>query len=142
MTMARVHARRMTEGAISGGGMFQVWQVFDQENIKGEGLIDSRLSDRNLGFLQCDYHCYSVWVRGTSQLMIPDFSVQVIQSWDDRPENYVIPETGGTIITISDDHPHIEQLNIPPMRYLRLRLVGQLVNPGDTQVDLFLFMQA
>ena len=142
MPNTRGHAQRVSEGTISGGGMSQVWRVFEEENVKPEAVADSHLSDHHLGFAQCDYHHFGIWVRATSQLMIPDLSVQVLQSWDDKQENYVVPETGGVIMAINDDVPHIDRLNITPMRFLRFRLVGEAANPRDTKVDLYLFMQA
>jgi len=135
---ARSHAERVSEGTIPGGGMWQTWRVFHQELVREDAVVDSVVSAYQNGYPQAEYHKFGIWIRADSVTSTPDFFVDVIQSWDDKAENYGGDAFGGGV---GDNLIHLCELNIPPMPWMRIRLRGQSGNPADTLVDIYLFMQ-
>jgi len=135
---AKKYAERVNQGTMPGGGMFETWRAFGQELVSDEAVVDSVITAYQLGFAQADFHHFGLWIKADSQTTTPDLLVHVLQSFDDHQENYAVNEDGGYII---DNISHVIELNIAPMRYMRIRLIGQAGNPPDTFVDAYLFMQ-
>jgi len=138
MPNARSHAERVSEGTIPGGGMWQTWRVFHQELVCEDAVVDSVVSAYHLGYPQAEYHNFGLWIRADSATAAPELTVRVLQSWDDHQENYAVTDVG---IWIMSNVPEVWKLDVPPMRFLRIRVIGQTGNPRDTFVDTYLFMQ-
>jgi len=138
MPRARSHGERVSEGNIPGGGMWQVWRVFHQELVSENAVVDSVVSAYQHGYPQAEYHNFGLWIRADSVTATPEVLVNVLQSWDDHPENYAVADIGPWV---TDSFSHVAELKIPPMRYMRIRLMGKSGNPIDTLVDAYLFMQ-
>ena len=138
MPNAKKYAERVNEATLPGGGLHQTWRVFYQELVNGDAVVDSLISGHNLGFTQADFHNFGLWVRADSVTATPELAVDILQSWDDHQENY---GGSGEGPWISDNLIHVAKLNIPPMRFMRIRLAGKQGNPPDTFVDAYLFMQ-
>ena len=138
MPRARTHGSRVSEGTIPGGGMWQTWRVFHQELVSENAVVDSVVTAYQHGYPQAEYRNFGLWIRAGSGITSPEVLVDVLQSWDDNPEHYAVTDSGPWV---HDEFAHVVTLKIPPMRFLRIRLMGQKGNPADTLVDAYLFMQ-
>jgi len=135
---ARKYAERVSEGTIPGGGLFQTWRVFGQELMNGEVVVDSLISGHNLGFHQADFHNFGLWIRADSATGTPEFFIHTLHAPEDQQEAYAVYDQG---IWVTSNIPQVIKLQVPPMRWMRIRLIGQEGNPPDTFVDAYLFMQ-
>lgn len=138
MPNAKKYAERVNQGTMPGGGMFETWRAFGQELVNGEAVVDSVITAYQLGFAQADFHHFGLWIKADSVTTSPELLVHVLQSFDDSQENYAVYDTGEWVM---DNIQRVFRLPISPMRFMRIRLIGQPGNPSDTFVDAYLFMQ-
>jgi len=138
MPNAKKYAERVNQGTMPGGGMFETWRAFGQELVSGEAVVDSVITGYQLGFAQADFHHFGLWIKADSVTTAPTLTVQVLQSFDDHQENYAATDPG---VWVTHNLAEVHKLEIPPMRFMRIRLIGQTGNPSDTFVDAYLFMQ-
>ena len=129
-------------GPTPGVGEWQTWQVFTVEPVAGAVTVDSLAGEETSillpnGMLIGKGGFFGVWVKLAGST--PDVTVKILQSYDDTAANYAIPETGGTVLQVTDTNAHVTYLQPSPMTRMRLRLVGGAGNGSNVTVTLYLF---
>ena len=116
-------------------------RVFNAEAVNGVVTVDSIAPSPDPavtpnGFRLTDFTDFGLWVKcaGAS----PSITVRLLESYNDTSGNYVVPETGGTLITVADTSAHVVSVTPTKMPWARLRLVGGATNGTDTTVTAYL----
>jgi hypothetical protein len=72
----------------------------------------------------------------------PDVKITYEMSYNDVDANFVTPEGVSNIETnLTDTEVHIDSIQCPPMRYLRIKVYGNAGNGADTKITIVLFVQ-
>ena len=121
----------------------QVLRVFNAEAVAGVTTVDSLApivggATGPTGFRLFDFEDFALWVQASGTTI--NVKVQLLLSYNDTTTNYVVPETGGTIITVTDQNPHVVSVTPVKMPWVRVRLLGQGANGADTTISAFLLM--
>ena len=138
-------SRRMVltdRGPTLGVGEWQTWQVFILEPVATTATVDSLAAEETSislpnGMMIGKGGFFGVWVKLAGST--PDVTVKILQSYDDTAANYVIPETGGTVLQVTDTNAHVTYLQPSPMTRMRLRLVGGAGNGANVTATVYLF---
>lgn len=128
-------------GAIPGGGVYELWKVFDAEPVASTGVKDSIISPTVFGFRLGDHHWFGLWISATSVSGTAAVQIDLLESYDDTAANYASPATGGTVAASHAETTLVYNLTPAPMGFMRIRLTGVGANPSDTIVSAYLFMQ-
>src|SRR3990167_11202516 len=120
MADATVFATRISGNVVPGGGVVQLWRVFNSETVNGAVNVDSLLSPVVLGFEVGECRSFGVWVDAAGSG--PDFDLQIMQSWDDTAANYVVPDSSGTVMTVTSGTARVNSVSPVAMQRLRFRL--------------------
>ena len=148
MANAKKEAVRQTTkqtGTLPGGGVCELWKVFDAELVASTGTVESivEASALNLGFLIAEFRNFGLYVTATSVSGTADVKVEIQQSWDDTAANYIEPAVGSVVVaSLATETPAIYSLSPAPMPYLRLQVTGVAANPADSVVTAYLWMQS
>lgn len=137
-----------TAYALSSGGIARVLRVFNAEAVGLGATVDSMAPAvpaqgagvAPFGIQIWDYRNVGLWVdcAGTS----PNMKIQLLQSKDDVAADYAIPESGGTIITLTDGNPHVVSVTPTTMPWLRLRALANAGNSADATVTAVLALMS
>lgn len=131
--------------AIPGGGIAELWQVFDAELVNGTAALESRVDENltRLGFLIAEFEFFGLWIRATSATGTADVLVEIQQSYNDTAANYIEPAVGGTVVSsLTNEAANVYTLTPSPMPFLRFQVTGNAANPADTVVTAFFWMQS
>ena len=137
--------RRMVlvdRGPTPGVGEWKTWEVFNAESVASTATIDSLADGESVisapnGMSIGSGGYFGVWVKLAGAT--PDVTVKILQSYDDTAANYVIPETSGTVLQVTDTNAHVTYLQPSPMTRMRLRLVGGAGNGANVTATVYLF---
>lgn len=130
--------RSVSSMTIPGGGVAQLYQVFSNELVNAAVNVDSIVNPSVLGAPLGEYRSFGCWVKMTGT---PDIDIQILQSFDDTSANYAVPDSFGTIGTVTDTSIHLFPVSPVAMLNWRIRLKGNAGNGATTRVDLYLFCQ-
>ena len=138
-------SRRMIltdRGPTPGVGEWQTWQVFILEPVVTTATVDSLAAEETSislpnGIMVGKGGFFGVWVKLAGST--PDVTVKILQSYDDTAANYAIPETGGTVLQVTDTNAHVTYIQPSPMTRMRLRLVGGAGNGANVTATVYLF---
>ncbi len=138
MALALTPCSFVNSGQLPNFGVYELWRIFTTELVNGTATVDSVFSIAGStqlnGFREGDFHNFGIWVQlaGTT----PNVNLQILQSHNDTLANYVVPETGGSILTIADGNPHVKSVIPVTMNFLRFRLVGQAGNGTNVTCNM------
>ena len=142
MADATVRAEWIESGApvlyrTPGGGIVKMLHAFKAELVNGTATVDMLAPSTGFGFQIDDFKNFGAWAKlaGTT----PNVTLRLLQSWDDAEADYVVPETGGSPITITDTTAHVVSVAPTAMRWLRLRLVGNAGNGTNVTAAVYLY---
>lgn len=134
----------LERGRAPGRDGWQLWKLFNAEVLNGAtAVVDSLapisivgttpygLSIGNGGF-------FGLWVKAAGTT--PDFTVQILESWDDTAAFYVVPEINGSVITVVDGNAHVIPVAPVAMSRLRIRLKANAGNGSNTAVTAYLYV--
>ena len=147
MANAKKEAVRQTTtqtGTLPGGGVCELWRVFNAELVNGAATVESIVesSGLNRGFLLVEFSNFGLWIIASSVTGTPDIKVEIQQSYDDTAANYIEPATGSVVVaSIADEVAHVYSVSPSPMPYCRIQLTGAGGNPADTIVTAYWWMQ-
>lgn len=131
--------------ALPGGGIAELWQVFDAEVVNGTATLESRVNENltRLGFLVVEFEFFGLWIQATSATGTADVLVEIQQSYNDTAANYIEPSVGSVVASsITNEAANVYSLTPSPMPFLRIQVTGNAANPTDTVVTAFLWMQS
>jgi hypothetical protein len=81
----------------------------------------------------------SIQVRGvTAGITATNCTIRVLCSIDET--NFVVPETGGTIITLTDDNWHVVAVSVPFCKRVQLQATNN-ATPDSVDIDAILASQ-
>ena len=131
--------------AIPGGGIAELWQVFDAEPIATTANVESLVSTSltRLGFLLVEFEYFGLWIQATSATGTADVLVEIQQSYNDTAANYIEPAVGSVVVSaLTNEAVNVYALTPSPMPFMRIQVTGNAANPADTVVTAFLWMQS
>ncbi len=138
MSLALTPCKYISSSQIPGSGVTELYQVFTAELVNATATVDSVFSifgsTQINGFSEGDFHNAGIWVQLTGAT--PNVIVQILQSFNDTLGNYVVPEVGGSILTLTDVNPHTKAVVPVTMKFLRFRLAGQAGNGANVTCNL------
>ena len=138
-------SRRMVlvdRGPTPGVGEWKTWEVFNAEPVASTATIDSLADGESTisapnGMRIGSGGYFGIWVKLAGAT--PDVTVKILESYDDTAANYAVPETGGTVLQVTDTNAHVTYLQPSPMTRMRLRLVGGAGNGANVTATVYLF---
>jgi len=95
---------------------------------------------------------FGIWIKGTSVIGVPKFTVKYQVSYNSVTANFGDPDraiwiygdntgVGLTDSTINDEIIHIESFSPPCMGWVRIQVIGDAVNPVDSLITCWLNVQ-
>ena len=143
MANAVKKATLVDSGALVGGGIYELWRVFDAELVNGAAEVDSILGPTQYGFDLRQFKFFGTWINATSASGTAVVQVQILEAWDDSTTtNYVSPNAGGTIVATLGETATVYNVAPAPMPRLRFRVTGGGANPADTIITQYFFCQS
>lgn len=133
--------------ALPGGGLSQMWKVFDSELLNGTATVDSLGPLAGNGIAIPAGAFFGLHIIGTPSSGTAAYTVSLLQSWDDTAANYVVPDANGvqgssasTAYQVSNNNAHVIGITPTPMPFLRIRVIGTGANPATTRLTAYLWM--
>lgn len=143
MANAVKKATLVDSGALAGGGIYELWRVFDAELVNGTGVVDSILGPTQYGFDIRQFEYFGAWINATSASGTAVVQVQILEAWDDSTTtNYASPNAGGTIVSALGETATVYAVSPAPMPRMRFRVTGGAANPADTLITQYLWCQS
>lgn len=129
-------------GALCGGGIYELWKVFDAELVASTTAVESILGPTQYGFDLRQFKYFGLWAKAESDTGTAAMSISILQSYDDSTTaNYVAPAVGGTVVSALAETAVVYSVSPSPMPRLRFRATGTGSNPADTTLTLWAWFQ-
>ena len=141
---AAVRQTTKQTGTLPGGGVCELWKVFDAELVNATATVESIIeaSGLNLGFLLAEFKYFGLWIKATSASGTADVKVEIQQSYDDTAANYIEPSAASVVISsLTNEAANVYSLSPSPMPYMRLQLTGSAANSADTICTAYFWAQ-
>lgn len=130
----------ISSGGVPGGGAWVLYQIFNDEPIVSAAVVDSIFHiGGNPGLGLGEFSTFGVWSKLTGST--PDVTLSVLNSFDQTPGNFVIPDVGGQIVRILDTNAHANVATPTALPYLRFRAAGGAGNGADVKITSYLWMR-
>lgn len=127
-------------GALPGGGCWDVYQIFNVELVNAQATVDSLFNANAVGLELGQFRTFGLWIKAASAGVV-NVAASLLQSWDNTAANFVVPESGGAIITVANTNAHVITVTPTPMTFFRIRLVGGAGNDASTTITAYIWMQ-
>lgn len=110
--------------------------IFLDETINAQAVVKG-----NSIKIRCEGY-FGIWYKATSVIGAPDIKIEIQESYNNIDENFAEPEDVSDIVTnLVNENPHVKEVSIPPMNYMRFVVTGNAANPADTKLTMYLFAQ-
>ena len=112
-------------------------KIFDEETINATATVSALPT--NLG---TTFGYVGVWYQAVSTAGTPNIDIDFKVSYDQTAANFVRPEGESLLVDdLADETPHVDNIQIPAMPYIKIVATGNATNPADTVLTLYLFVQ-